>query len=899
MIIPTSFCFSQEIFTDASSHLHPATNYYAYFDNVTILIPRTWSDKLKEADATTERFDIANIVVDQPHPHYGDNPYTKQILKCGQPGEYVHLTERWVKDERYSWYYWGDPGKVIVHEWSHLRWGVYDEYPIEDNEHFYYDENGRVQPTRCSASVVGESLDLYNDFIPCNTDPESGVMPSPGCRFFPYMRKNVGSGSYMYAQYVESILTFCHSDDDKNIEEKHNRLALNKHNTHCRYESTWDVLLRHTDFTENNGTDVNINVMPSFLVVKEGDLRIVLILDVSGSMSTQNRFMLMIQASTKYIGYTVPNGTWIGIVEFSTNATILSYLEQVGDLESRQEIISDLPTTVVEDTCIGCGLEAGIEVLEYGGKDPAGGIFLLLTDGRENVAPYISDVIDELVEKEIVVDTIAFSSQADPGLAELSAETGGTAYWYSESDESTALHDAFTDTITSRTSSSTDTPVQLTSYKTTIAADESITEYVYIDSTIGRHTIFFIFWDPDRNKNVEVVISSPDGSTIDEETGQYFKDKDIHTIMIIINGIAQSGQWTYTITNVDSKDQTVEVSIESKSIDSSSYPLRLQSTIGNEIITESPPLVIIYAEVLRGYGQVLDANVVATVERPSPYESIELRLLDNGVGADITKDDGTYSAYFLDFVNAMCIDDCRYSIQINADDEDGTASTRTVVNTGALPINYDAIPMKSDPVPIGDFERVTSGGSIQVDDSVHIPGEDEDPYPPSRISDLESPSSDYDEQTITLHWTAVGDDLDQGTADFYELRYSTSFSVVFDTFEEATEVTDDDLVTGNLDAPLQSGSLETFTVVLPTKGNGTTYYFAVRAVDDADNKGEISTVAQNTIVPIPSSGLAWWEIFLIVLAIVLAVSVVVFIVLYAYFEKQKKQKVGLEEANYA
>jgi hypothetical protein len=36
---------------------------------------------------------------------------------------------------------------VLVHEWGHLRWGLFDEYPLEKNKRFYL-EDGVWHPTR-------------------------------------------------------------------------------------------------------------------------------------------------------------------------------------------------------------------------------------------------------------------------------------------------------------------------------------------------------------------------------------------------------------------------------------------------------------------------------------------------------------------------------------------------------------------------------------------------------------------------------------------------------------------------------------------------------------------------------------------------------------------------------
>ncbi|XP_070569323.1 calcium-activated chloride channel regulator 2-like [Ptychodera flava] len=236
-----------------------------------------------------------------------------------------------------------------------------------------------------------------------------------------------------------------------------------------------------------------------------------------------------------------------------------------------------------------------------------------------------------------------------------------------------------------------------------------------------------------------------------------------------------------------------------------------------------------------------------------------------------------------------------------ANDKDGMAVViGAFANSAAMPADYSIIPEKGDPEPVGDFDRIASGGSFQVDNDVEIPSEDDDFYPPSRIVDLESPSSDYENQTITLEWTAVGDDFDQGIANHYDLRYSTSFEEIFSAFENATVITNDDLVLGNLTSPLPAGSLETYVVLANTSGTGMTHFFAVRAVDAASNEGAVSNIAQNTVVPTPitdDGGFAGWEIFLIcsvvvaVIAIILAVSVLILV----KRRSKKNEKADIEE----
>jgi hypothetical protein len=90
--------------------------------------------------------------------------------------------------------------------------------------------------------------------------------------------------------------------------------------------------------------------------------------------------------------------------------------------------------------------------------------------------------------------------------------------------------------------------------------------------------------------------------------------------------------------------------------------------------------------------------------------------------------------------------------------------------------------------------------------------------------------------SITLTWTAPGDDGNVGRAASYELRYSTSPVGGADTlgwWQQATTL-------GVLPPPLTAGSREQFTVSgLIT---GTRYYFVLRSSDEVPNVSAFSNV---------------------------------------------------------
>ncbi len=90
--------------------------------------------------------------------------------------------------------------------------------------------------------------------------------------------------------------------------------------------------------------------------------------------------------------------------------------------------------------------------------------------------------------------------------------------------------------------------------------------------------------------------------------------------------------------------------------------------------------------------------------------------------------------------------------------------------------------------------------------------------------------------TITLQWTAVGDDSVLGRANSYDIRYSTA--VISDsTWGSATNVTGEP-------TPQQSGLLEHYIVT--GLEPGTKYYFAIKVADRVSNISELSNVASST-----------------------------------------------------
>jgi hypothetical protein len=110
-----------------------------------------------------------------------------------------------------------------------------------------------------------------------------------------------------------------------------------------------------------------------------------------------------------------------------------------------------------------------------------------------------------------------------------------------------------------------------------------------------------------------------------------------------------------------------------------------------------------------------------------------------------------------------------------------------------------------------------------------------DTIAPAKISDLNVSNITYN--SVTLSWTAPGDDENLGTAKNYDLRYSKNPIVGNADFENATKVSSPPL-------PEIAGTGQTFTVEnLESKE---TYYFAIKTSDEVENWSEISNTAEAT-----------------------------------------------------
>ncbi|XP_071983614.1 calcium-activated chloride channel regulator 1-like [Engystomops pustulosus] len=817
----------QDMVKEATTYLFYATKKRLFIRSVKILIPSSWPNR-NYTKSKTETYEKADVVIADSYLKYRDDPYTLQYGRCGEPGRYIHLTPNFLLDDNLLTVY-GPRGRVFVHEWAHLRWGVFDEYNADTP--YYIATNGKVEATRCSKYILGLNVKRQDqcqgnscNLKWCSIDPKTGLYEH-GCVFVPEKSQNIKQ-SIMYSQAISSVSEFCDSTN-------HNIEAPTLQNKMCNSLSTWEVIMNSTDITSTPPMSSTNIPVPSFSLIQKRDRVITLVLDVSWSMYSDNRIGRLYQAAEVFITQIVETGSYVGIVTFSHQTHEISQLVKITSNVQRNYLKSLLPTRLSSGTDICQGILTGFRVNEKFDGSTHGTEIVLLTDGEDNFDTTLC--FPNIKYSGSIIHFIALGPSASQALEDIAEMTEGLNYKATDKVDSNGLIDAFSGIQPS----TGDISFQLESSGSTVEPSKCLSGTVIIDRTVGNDTFFLVTW---QSEVPNIKLQDPKGKIYTQ--ADFTSNSTSKSSRLAIPGTAEKGTWRYNICNSRTISQVISVIVNSKASDKNVPPITVQAHM-NAVRNSYPNPMIVYASVTQGLVPVTGVKVRAIIETDVGNITY-LDLLDNGAGADVVKNDGIYSKYFFSYP-----ENGRYSLKVRVEGKDGsrlaTPTSRAMymsgyVENGTIFMNAPN-PAENDTtlqVTLGDFSRTSAGGSFVIS---NVPlGPRPDIFAPERISDLEAW---VEGDKIVLSWTATGDDLDQGTASRYDLRMSTDLKELLQKFDNSI-IVDISILT-----PQPAGSSETFTFV-PKDAvvqNGTILFFALTAVDKALQRSSPSNIARAAIIP--------------------------------------------------
>ncbi|KAK3586501.1 hypothetical protein CHS0354_033524 [Potamilus streckersoni] len=825
----------KDIITNASRLLFSATKHRAYIRNVTIIVPQTWSRSLEgNVISKPSSLDSEYILIDIPSSKYGRDPYVEGVVECGKPGKYMHLTPGLLLMEDAEKAY-GPWAHMFVHEWGHLRWGLFDEYKRTVNyfnPYFYLDmETEQYEPVVCMKNIKGKALINCNKDKPCDVTKIKYPLPHD-CRYCPDGDQTTPV-SLMGHSYIASVTNFCENDNDTAKEYRHITTIPSDQNINCHHKSTWEVIREHADFQgKNYATSDSTDTTPIFNIAYSGPKVRAFVLDVSGSMnrivssSGLSRIEEMRQALKYIIDVLLQASSYLGIVSFSNSATTLTPLREIKN-DTDRHILQNITSSLFASggTGIGQGLLNAKLLFESSGMSTRESEIILLTDGEENIPPYIANVTDALIEAGIVVHTISITEDAQKNLKDLAQATGGTFLTFLE-EQSVSFIDVLSQVIISSDATpDTNTPETIASHSKNTLANENYTETFKVDNGLGKDTKLTVRSAAPSSSPVLLTVVCPDGISIQNTVTSTGTQS-----LLCGNNKASTMPGTYTYTLSSPEATSYNVYVTSSPRGSNAEVVRVRSWLSDtEIDFASASTIRLYADVEKGRSPVLNAKVSGMLIR-GDGSAINLGLHDNGKGADLYEDDGLYTTYL--YKNYFTSDG-RYNMKITVSGDEGTVTYSSASGQRAPPlpgVEEAQLVMES----VQEFMRSIIPNEFMVK---NYSSSDLDTSPPDAITDLRIANATA--YAVLLEFTAPGDDFDMGQARYYEVRTSNSIHTLINDFDSSTL-----LDTTNI-MPKPSGETEQLVFEGSVPGsskNEEIWYVGIRAVDGDDNKGKVSNI---------------------------------------------------------
>ena len=181
--------------------------------------------------------------------------FSMQFAGCGQHALPIVMTKQLVLGGAQQL---GDTDRLLVHEWAHYRFGVFNEFGFASDPIYpaYYSIAGNPEPNpevlinSCTDDHKNFNYQSYNVDSGQNncmsTSNSTGMPIDDRCIPLPDAHNNTFVSSLMYSNSVVNVTKFCGSDSTNGV-HKHNVNPPNKQNILCDGKDVWTVINSHKD----------------------------------------------------------------------------------------------------------------------------------------------------------------------------------------------------------------------------------------------------------------------------------------------------------------------------------------------------------------------------------------------------------------------------------------------------------------------------------------------------------------------------------------------------------------------------------------------------------------------------------------------------------------------------
>ncbi len=417
---------------------------------------------------------------------------------------------------------------------------------------------------------------------------------------------------------------------------------------------------------------------------------IVLVIDRSGSMGSYGYMGPAKNAASQFVSF-MASGDMVGVVSFSSSAGVNYPLTQIDGTGAQkaaaQAAIAGINSGGV--TSIGAGLQVGQVQLTANGKTEDSHAMILLSDGYENRAPYVSTVLPGIPPKTVIY-TIALGSNSDQALLQsIASQTGGLFFMSPSAGDLQTIYNQIAGAVAGQQS--------VASFSGAVGQGSTNQENVPVDDTL-ENTTFSVGWG---GSDLDLTLKRPDGSIIDPtvaatdpsitfSSGSTFESYNIDSPMpgnwtLMIEGVTiPAGTENYTANVMGTTDLTLDVFFN-KDDYSTGQPIGILASlsegadpvIGAAVTVEVQAPTASLAEWISINGDTVPPKPLRSLS-----STITLSLYDDGNHGDGAANDGVYGGRY---INTATSGSYIFSVAATGTTSGGDSFSRTAQRSVFIP----------------------------------------------------------------------------------------------------------------------------------------------------------------------------------------------------------------------
>lgn len=452
---------------------------------------------------------------------------------------------------------------------------------------------------------------------------------------------------------------------------------------HRHGQSAWETIAAHPKRAAVAPAGLPVDAPPAAHAVSFedgiGGLRVMLLLDRSGSMSSQNRLEFAKRGGKIFVDR-LRSDDEVGVASFACNTGVDFSLTQIGTGGGTQTAAKAAIDSLNASgsTNIGGGLLAALGDLIAQSDRSCNEIIVLLSDGDHNCGTAPASVIPQLQDEGVTVLTVGVGSGiSTSGQATLQSIASSTSGKYFRVANSFQLVSLYLRLVAESLGSGL-----LTQEPLSIGSGQQITQPVLVET--GSASATFALAIADATDDVTLALQTPSGDVIDEGTAAMDPDVDFSSdgnSRIFNVRAPEAGTWSLLITSGTVTDGRLEALAFS---DNDGVQLNL--ALEDETPT-FPEATVVEATPLFSGLPIRGAEVSGHVVRPDGSE-VAISLFDDGSEehGDLMAGDGVYAARFVAYT-----DDGTYSFELSVENVSGTTAEGEAL--------FESEPSSSVPVP--------------------------------------------------------------------------------------------------------------------------------------------------------------------------------------------------------